>query len=166
MAKGLTDIAIRNLKAGDVRREIPDRACNGLYVIVQPSSKRSFAVRYRFNGQPKKLTLAAGGGLTLAGARKLCGDAMLSVDKGIDPAEAKKTAKAATTEAKAQSVQWVCEQWLKREGGKLRTAGERDRAFKVMVYPKIGAVPLSALKRSHITNLLDTIQDERGDRAG
>jgi hypothetical protein len=43
MAKGFTDIAIRSLEAGDVRREIPDPGCAGLYVIVQPSDKKSFA---------------------------------------------------------------------------------------------------------------------------
>jgi len=42
MAKGLTDIAIRNLKAGDARREILDRGAQGLYVIVQPSGKKVF----------------------------------------------------------------------------------------------------------------------------
>ena len=31
MAKGFTDIAIKNLKAGGVRREIPDSGCAGLY---------------------------------------------------------------------------------------------------------------------------------------
>jgi hypothetical protein len=45
MAKGFTDIAIRNLKAGDTRREIPDPGARGLYVIVQVSGKKSFAVR-------------------------------------------------------------------------------------------------------------------------
>jgi hypothetical protein len=63
MAKGFTDIAIRNLKAGDVRREIPDPGCAGLYLVLQPSGSRSWAVRYRHAGTPRKLTLA--GGLTL-----------------------------------------------------------------------------------------------------
>ena len=57
MAKGLTDIAIRNLKGGPIRREIPDPGARGLYVVVQPSGLKSFAVRYRFAGQPRKLTL-------------------------------------------------------------------------------------------------------------
>jgi hypothetical protein len=38
MAKSFTDIVIRNLEAADVRREIPDPGCAGLYVIVQPSA--------------------------------------------------------------------------------------------------------------------------------
>lgn len=58
--KGFTDIAIRNLKAGDTRREIPDPRAHGLYVVVQLSEKESFAVRYRFGGTPRKLTLQSG----------------------------------------------------------------------------------------------------------
>jgi len=40
MSKGLTDIAIRNLQAGDTRREIPDPGCAGLYVIVHAQGCR------------------------------------------------------------------------------------------------------------------------------
>ena len=88
MAKrGLTDLAIRNLKPSETRREIPDHG--GLYVVVQPSGKRGYCVRYRFNGTPRKLTLPSG--ITLAQARKLCADAMFSVAQGIDPSEAKKS---------------------------------------------------------------------------
>ena len=58
MAKGFTDIAIRNLKPADVRRELPDPGASNLYLVIQPSGKKSFAVRYRYNGAPRKLTLA------------------------------------------------------------------------------------------------------------
>jgi hypothetical protein len=68
----LTDISIRNLKAGDTRREIPDPGARGLYVIVQVSGKKSFAVRYRHNGTPRKLTLQSG--VSLAAARKLAAE--------------------------------------------------------------------------------------------
>lgn len=162
MSKGLTDIAIRNLKPANVRREIPDPGCAGLYLVLQPSGKKSFAVRYRFNGQPKKLTLA--GGLTLAAARKLASDAMLDLEQGRDPAEGKKTAKEKAATAKAETVQWCCEQYLKREGGKLRTADDRKRTFERLVYPEIGDVPLASLKRSHIVRMLDKIEDANGER--
>lgn len=88
MAKGLTDIAIRNLKPGGVRREIPDPGCAGLYLIIQPSGRKSFAVRYRFAGLPRKLTLQSG--VSLAAARKLTADAMHEVAQGRDPSEAKR----------------------------------------------------------------------------
>jgi integrase len=160
MAKGFTDIAIRNLKAGDVRREIPDPGAQGLYVIVQPSGKKSFAVRYRYNGKPRKLTLA--GGLTLKAARKLASDALYDVEQGRDPAQAKKETRAKTKAAKANTVRALCENYLSREAGKLRTGQQRKRALERLVYPEIGDVPLADLKRSHIVGLLDKIEDENG----
>ena len=51
MAKELTAIAIEKIKPGP-RQEIPDGRVAGLYFIVQPSGKRSWAVRYRFGGKP------------------------------------------------------------------------------------------------------------------
>jgi len=160
MATGFTDIAIRNLQPADIRREIPDSGCGGLYVIVQPSGKKSFAVRYRFDGRPKKLTLP--GGLTLAAARKLAGDALLAVEQGHDPAIAKKAARAKIKAAKADTVQALCENYLRREAGKLRTGRERQRTLERLVYPEIGSTPLADLKRSHIVAILDKIEDENG----
>ena len=36
MARGFTDIEIRNMQAGDTRREIPDPGASNLYVVIQP----------------------------------------------------------------------------------------------------------------------------------
>ncbi|WP_244433438.1 tyrosine-type recombinase/integrase [Bradyrhizobium japonicum] len=99
----LTPLAVKSAKPDQIRREIPDPGCSGLYLVVQPSGGKSWAFRYRFAGKPKKLTLGPvylGGDEpenaaldhpnTLAGARKLAGEAALMVAKGIDPAKHKK----------------------------------------------------------------------------
>ena len=135
MAKGFTDISIRNLKAGDVRREIPDDGCAGLYLVLQPSGSRSWAVRYRYDGKPRKLTLA--GGLTLAAARKCAGDALYALEQGADPASAKKETRAKVKAAKADTVQALCENYLKREGHKLRTAREREPSLSGWCIPRL-----------------------------
>src|SRR5258708_2731306 len=62
----------RNGVGEAVRTEYPDAACIGLYLIVQPSGARSWALRYRRpGGKNAKLTLgdAGEGGLSLAAAR-------------------------------------------------------------------------------------------------
>jgi integrase len=160
MQRRFTDLTLQNLKAGDVRREIPIPGAQGLYCVIQPSGKKSFAVRYRFNGKTRKLTLS--GGVTLKGARKLAGDALLDLERGRDPAEDKKTARQKIATARAETVQWLCEQYLKREGSKLRTAYERERELKRLVY--IGDTPLADLKRSTIVKLLDEIEDGCGTK--
>src|SRR6516164_2350946 len=87
--KKLTDLAIKNLKAGPTRQEISDGK-NGLFVVLQPGGRRSFAVRYRFGGKSRKLTLSRG--ITLAAARKAAADAIHEVEQGRDPATAKRRA--------------------------------------------------------------------------
>ncbi|MFW8645344.1 Arm DNA-binding domain-containing protein [Rhizobium beringeri] len=57
MAKTLTVRGIEALKASDVRQEIPDGGLPGLYLIIQPSGVTSWAIRYRFEGKPKKFTI-------------------------------------------------------------------------------------------------------------
>lgn len=161
MNKPLTAIAIDRLKPRATRFEVPDGGQRGLLVAIFPSGKKSFVVRYRFGGIKRKLTL---GGISLAAARKAAAAALYEVHEGRDPAEVRKATQAKAATTRAETVQWCCEQYLKREGAKLRTAGERVRAFEQLVYPAIGNVPLLTLRRSHVVKLLDAIQDKCGDR--
>jgi hypothetical protein len=57
MTKPLTAIAIANLKSRVHRYEISDAGCQGLRVVVFPSRRKSFVLRYRFRGLQRKLTL-------------------------------------------------------------------------------------------------------------
>jgi integrase len=89
LAKQLTAAAVQRLRPGKERREIPDGGCPGLYLIVQSSGARSWALRFRRpNGKPAKLTLGPvdltgnevdgepviGAPLTLASARRLASE--------------------------------------------------------------------------------------------
>ena len=59
MAKKLTDISIKKIRPDPAKRlEIPDAGKPGLYLVIQPSGKKSWAVRYRFNGKPRKNELS------------------------------------------------------------------------------------------------------------
>jgi integrase len=88
MAKPLTAAAVARLKASTQRREVLDGACQGLYLIIQRSGVKSWAMRFRRpDGRQGKLTLGRvdftskesssspepviGAPLTLAAARRL-----------------------------------------------------------------------------------------------
>ena len=47
MSDALTAIRVEKLKPTLSRYEVPDGAQRGLYVVVFPSGKKSFVVRYR-----------------------------------------------------------------------------------------------------------------------
>jgi integrase len=100
LKKQLTPLGIKNLKPSKERREIPDAACPGLYLIVQTSGYKSFAMRFRRpNGKPAKLVLGPvdlsgketeaapviGAPLTLSAARRLAADIHHQRKRGRDP---------------------------------------------------------------------------------
>ena len=171
MAKGFTDVAIRNLRPGDKRLELPDPAARGLYVIVEPSGFKSFAVRFRFDGKPKKLSL---GNISLSAARKAAAHALHEVREGRDPCAAKSQAKQERRASQANTFQKVALQYLKLEtgmkedgdqvifSGTMRTAGRRLRDLKRLVFPALGDRPITEIKRSEIVGLLDQIQISNG----
>jgi integrase len=160
MAKTLTDIAIRNLKPGSTRREIADAGCRGLYLVLQPSGVKSFAVRYRYGGKSRKLTLKSG--ISLLAARKAAADAFYQVDQGHDPSVARRQAKQAQRLAAADTLRAVCEEYQHREGHKLRTARWRSSALARLVYPTLGDRPIGEIRRSEIVRLLDKIEEDSG----
>ena len=156
--RGLSDIAIRNFKPGTVRREIPDPGARGLYVVVHPTGRKGFAVRYRFYGVPRKLTLK--GGISLVAARKLAAEAMHEVAAGRDPSVTRQEAKARA----ADTLQSVCEEYFKREGAGLRTVEKQRSTLTRLVFKSLGARPIGSIRRKEIIRLLDKIADGNGPR--
>jgi integrase len=151
--KQATDLGVRALRPQAQRYEQP--LGHGLYAIVQPSGRKSYAVRYRFAGKPRKLTLPRG--LTLAAARKAAADALLVVEQGRDPGAAKRQ-----QEAAADTLQAICEEYFRREGGKLRSARRQQRELALKVYPVLGDRPIAEIKRSDIVRLFDRIEETAG----
>src|SRR3981081_4324343 len=104
MTKALTVTRIDNAKATSSRQEIPDGLLVGLYLVVQPSGAKSFAVRYRYAGQPRKLTLGAFPAITLEAARDIGAKALRAAAEGRDPATEKQAAKTDAKKAEAEAV--------------------------------------------------------------
>jgi integrase len=156
----MTDIAIRNLKPGAERREIPDQHQRGLYVVVQPTGNKSFCVRYRYAGRPRKLTLQPGIGL--AAARKEAADALYQVQQGKDPGAAKQRAKEEQRAAAADTLEAVCAEFFKREGERMRSAKDWQRDLERLVFPTLGKRPVADVRRKDIVRLLDNVEDNNG----
>jgi hypothetical protein len=71
LARALTVRTIETLKPVKERREIPDAYLPGLYLIVQPSGAKAWAVRYRHGRRPRKHTLGGYPAIDLKSAREL-----------------------------------------------------------------------------------------------
>ena len=82
----LTVKAIEALSSGPTRREIPDALMQGLYLVVQPTGSKSWAVRCRQNGRPRKFTVGRYPLYGLTEAREAAAGILRSVSEGRDPA--------------------------------------------------------------------------------
>jgi integrase len=159
MARGFTDLSIKNMKPSTERREIPDPAARGLYLIVQPSGVKSFACRYRFAGKAYKLTFQGGIDIGLATARKLAADALAEVAQGRNPADVKKAhqrAAQAEQQAERKTFKAIAELHLKITG-ETKSSDDKRAILERYAYPAIGDMPIESIRRSHVHALLDRI---------
>jgi integrase len=157
----LTDVSIRKTVATARRQEIPDKQTRGLYLIVQPTGAKSWAVRYSRNGRVLKTTLGPYPALSLSDARRQALQVAASVASGGDP-QRDKMAKRAATLSPIRTVKVIVDEFLKRhtdeKSGK-RWAAETRRILDRDVLPAIGGMAAADVGKAEIHDLLDPITD-------
>jgi integrase len=154
----LTIRSVEAMKPRPVRQEIPDSFLPGLYLVVQPSGGKGWAVRYRHQGVPRKLTLGSHPALGLKDARELGAKALRAVAEGRDPAREKIAART----AKADSVERVVEEFLERHvkrSNRPRTAQETERLLRQHVLPRWRGRMVHDITRRDVLDVLDRVVD-------
>lgn len=163
MAKKLTALKVEQARANPHKRiEIPDAGKPGLYLVIQPSKKKSWAVRYRFKGQARKLTLD--GFPSLGTARKLAQEALDAVAEGSDPAAEKQSAKR-EGESGSNLFGAVAADFVERHAKRntrASSARETERFLAKDVLPKWGNKRVQDITKRDVRDLLDGIVDRGG----
>ena len=159
----LTDIAIKKLPVPRTRKEVPDGRVTGLYLVLQPSGARSWALRYRVAGKPTKLTIGGYPTIDLATARRRAQQALGAIAGGNDPAAAKKASKAAlkaANEAAADRIERVVEQYIERYAKlKIKRSAEVARVLNKEVVQRWKGRRLSQITKPMVHDMLDAIVD-------
>src|SRR5262249_25347819 len=162
----LTTKFIENAKPADIRREIPDSGCRGLYLVLQPSGRQAWAVRYRFEGKTRKLTLDAG--LSLPAARQAATAALHELERGNDPAalkfEARAAAEAASADRKRDTVEHLAklfiEQYAKRKTRR-STWRQTEHVFHKIALPAWRGRTVHDIQRRDIRELVEHVAVDR-----
>jgi integrase len=160
----LTDVQIKKLGTPTARREVPDGRITGLYLVLQPSGAKSWALRYRAAGKPAKLTLGPYPALDLANARRRAQEALGELASGKNPAAEKKAAREAQKAANSTGdrVETVAasfiQKYVKRNVGD-SWAREAERLLTKEINPKFGSKRLGEVKKSDIHDMVDEIVD-------
>jgi integrase len=154
----LTIRSVEAMKPRSVRQEIPDNFLPGLYLVQQPSGAKGWAVRYRHQGVPRKLTLGSYPALGLKDARELGAKALRAVAEGRDPGREKIAARA----AKADSIDRIVEDFLERHvrrSNRPRTAQETERLLRQHVLPRWRGRMVHDITRRDVLDALDRVVD-------
>jgi hypothetical protein len=158
--KALTEEKIRQLKPDKKRREIPDGKVRGLFYILQPSGAASWALRYRHNGVPRKLTLFGVDGLK--DARQRAEELRGQIAKGIDLAGEKSAQRAPQPilPPESDSLAAVVDAFLKMhvaEKQNARSQKETESLLNRFVLPHWRTRKIGEITRKDARLLLDAV---------
>lgn len=160
MAKALTTISIEAIKADPEKRiEKPDPALAGLYLIIQPSGAKSWALRYRFGGKPAKMTLGRWPVMGVAEARAKATASLEVLDHGRDPAGERKAKAEAAAQSDRDRVAAVIDLFLKRHASHNRRGDDVAAMFRREVIGKWGGRDIQTIVRRDVIEVLDAIVD-------
>jgi integrase len=137
-------------KPNQIQTDYFDELAKGLALRVSPTH-RGWVLFYRWNRKLTRLTLGSYPATGIAAARTKALEAKRALAEGRDP----RTAKAGTFAT-------ICDEYLRREGSKLRTLASRESLLRRLVLPVLGPRPIDDIQRSEIIRCLDGIEDEQG----
>lgn len=163
MAKALTPKTVEAAQPRPGQRyEMPDPALSGLYLVVQASGVKSWALRYRYAGKPAKLTLGRWPLMGIADARAAATAAIDKVERGRDPSAEKRVTKAAKVEAQLSDrdkVKTLIGQFDKRHLSGLKSGVMVRRELDRHVVAVWGDRNIQDIARRDVIDLLDNIAD-------
>ena len=144
--------------AGAERTVFWDETLPGFGLMVTKVGSRSYVYQYRAGNRSRRMTFPFTLGLDKA--RREARKAVGGVAGGGDPLPERRKA-----EARAENtLQSICEEYLRREGKRLRTSDRIEADFKRLVFPRLGARQIDTILRSDIVRQLD--QDRGRARPG
>jgi integrase len=161
MAK-LTAASVKKWKVADKRQEVPDDRTPGLYLIVQPTGRKAWAVRYRSGTKHRRMRLGAYPALGLADARDKARKVQAEAEAGGDPAGDREREKAEEAERQASErdkIKTLVEGYHKRRLSKLKSGDDVLAQFRRHVLPAWGERDVHEITRRDVHDLLDGIAD-------
>jgi hypothetical protein len=153
----------RNSSGDVVRAEYPDAACPGLHLVVQPSSMRSWAFRYRRRADRKsvKLTIGKAGedGLSLAAARHAAAALRHRLERGAPPVTAV-TAVMGESEGSAEKIETAVAAFLERHvrrKNRASTARATEGILNGIVLPAWRGRTIGSICKRDVIDLTESV---------
>jgi integrase len=153
----LTTLSVENAKPAATRKEIPDALLRGLYLVVQPSGLKSWAVRYRNRQRKsKKLTIGSYPLFDLKAARERARTALRDVAEGGDPANKKQQKSYTIEKLTADFLEHYC-----RHNNRPKTIKLVELIMQNYILPAWRGRTAQEITRANIKSLLREIASSK-----
>src|SRR5215831_3686528 len=136
------------------------KAPRGFGVRVTAAGARAFVLNYRLRGREHRFTIGAWPDWSVLKAVREARNLRQRVDRGENPLEDR--APAPVIKTVSTVLDEFMTRYVRNKERPLRSADAIESAFSRLVKPRIGKVGVYELRRSHIAELLDWIEDKAG----
>jgi integrase len=136
------------------------KAPRGFGVRVTAAGARAFVLNYRLRGREHRFTIGAWPDWSALKAVREARNLRQRIDRGENPIDDRTPSPATATVASI--LDDFVAQHVRNKNQPLRSADEYESAFKRLVKPRIGKLGVYEVRRSHIAEMLDRIEDEAG----
>jgi hypothetical protein len=133
MKRHLTDRFCAGAKPreGELQTDYFDTQASGLALRVSQTGHRGWTFHYTL-GKRRRLTFGAYPAISLAAARTKADEARAAVATGQDPRS-----------ISGDTLQAICDEYMRWDGAKLRSAAGRKAILERLVYPTLGPRPIT-----------------------
>jgi integrase len=154
----LTALAIENAKPRAKPYKIADG--DGLYLLVAPSGRKLWRLRYRFAGKQNMLSLGSFPTVMLAGARSRRDSARKLLSEGIDPSQQRKLDEIARATAARNTFGELVEEHLEilQESGAAESTLSKNRWLLQDLAAPLIKRPITAITPAEILIILQRVQ--------
>ena len=136
------------------------KAPRGFGVRVTAAGARAFVLNYRLRGREHRYTIGAWPDWSALKAVREARGLRQRVDRGENPLADRTPA--AKTKTIADIIDEFVIRYVRNKERPLRSADQIESAFNRLVKPRIGKLGVYDIRRSHIAEMLDRIEDETG----
>jgi integrase len=136
------------------------KAPRGFGVRVTAGGARSFVLNYRLRGREHRFTIGAWPDWSALKAVREARILRQRVDRGENPLKDRAAAPAIKTVSSV--LDDYVARYVRNKDRPLRSATHIESAFTRLVKPRIGKVGIYELRRSHVAEMLDWIEDQAG----
>jgi integrase len=133
---------------------------SGLELRINPDGAKSWSLRYRVNGQQRRLKLGAYPRVSLAKARTAANVELRKVDGGIDPQGERQAAKRAIEMAQKDTIEALSEAYIERHAKPHKKSWRDDQSMlRNEILPAWKSRAVSGITRRDCRELIQAIAD-------